>query len=471
MSTQVVTFPLQFKQNNRFAERNKDAKLINVYVETEGESFNFTVKRPGFNIRDEYPDFLAETELDPTTEARGIYRRGSDIYAVWGPYVLKNGEEIFEIEDESEGTVYFSDFDNDTWLFKTNKGLYFVDADADAVTQVNDNDYPDTTVPGLVVLNSAVYVMNEESEIYNSDSDSFSDWDALNFLTAEAESDTAVAIHKQRDMIIAFGSRSIEFFFDAGQEPPGSPLQPQRNSFLRTGCPSPDSIVNTENSSLFIAEDPEGHRFVAAILGTQVAPVSTVSEDRILSREEDLSTAYAWVGEEDGHKFYILNLSNTTLVYDITEGTWYEWQTDCERLLGRHSVKVNELTVVQDDDLVLYNFSGQYGTDDQKAIEMTIVTPEFGGTDSDVDFGMKNKVLSRVELVADFTGEGKVWLSWSDDNYKTWSRPRCFNLHKRDFLTRCGRFQRRAFRLQTEFPNLVRFRSLEMNLDVGTYGR
>lgn len=469
MAAQTINLSLQFPENNRFNVANKDAKIINAYVEAGGEEFNWTIKRPGFNVLWTFESVEPETELDPEVPPRGLFRLGEDIISVFGPFVFKNEDEIYELEDNSEGTVYFSQLADEKWLLKTNQSLFIVD-DEDNFDEVDDGDYPSPTLPGIVVINGTAHVLNDESEIYSSDSDNITSWDALNFLTAEAEPDTPIAIHKQRDLIIAFGSRSIEFFFDSGQEPPGSPLSPQRNSFMSIGCPAADSIADSENITIFVAEDQEGQRFVATLAAAQLQRVSTVSEDRVLSEEENISEANAYVAEASGHKFYILQLSSQTLVYDMVEGMWYTWSTECENLLGRHAVKLGSRTLVQ-DDLVIYEFSPQYGHDAQKPIQMTIVTPTWGGQGVQSDFASLNKFLSRLEVVGDFTGEGKLWISWSDDDYKTWSRPRCIDLHKRDFLTRCGRFQRRAFRLQTEFPNRLRIRNLELRVEAGRYGK
>lgn len=470
MAIHQAYVPLQFKQNNRFGDFNKDGKLINCYIETQGEQLNYTVKRPGFET---FLDFSTESVIDDFT-ARGLYIRGSDVYNVIGNQLFRNDLFVYEFLDGSEGRVEFDEFTQDKALIKTNKALYTLTWDNNDNAQVNeitDQDYPDETVRGLAVLNGKVFVMNKNSEIVNSKVDDEATWEADSFITAEAESDDAVALIKQRDILIAFGTQSTEFFFDAGAPPPGSPLKAQRNSFIAIGCGAPGSIARSENSTIFVAEDQEGHRFIAGISGTQYQPLSTISEDRILSQEGNLfEDGLAWISEADGHKFYVLNLSTQTLVYDIQEKAWYTWSTNNDKLLGKYAEKLGDRTIVQEDKKI-YEFKSEFGTDDQQPIQVTIVTPLFGGGANEADFGMKNKMLTRLELIGDLTGEGKVWISWTDDDYKTFTRPRCVDLSRRDFLTRCGRFQRRAFRIQTEFPNQVRFRGLELRMDVGSYGQ
>ena len=81
-----------------------------------------------------------------------------------------------------------------------------------------------TLAAGLVVLDQTMYVLDTQGTVWGSAIGNALDWtDALNYITAEKEEDAGVAISKHYDHVVVFGTRTIEFMYDAGN-PTGSPL-------------------------------------------------------------------------------------------------------------------------------------------------------------------------------------------------------------------------------------------------------
>lgn len=460
MAKTTLRVPLAFPQDNRFNEDDKDARLINVFLEKiAGESLQ-AVKRPGLEIERDYDD---EEE-----DARAIFYWQDHVYAVIGNILYQDGTNIFTINDDDfNGQVDFAEFDTDLLLMKTNNQLFTIGPPPDnIINEVTDEDYPGDTVPGLVVLAGTVFVMNSKAEIYGSDTADPTSWDALNFLTAEQEADEGVALVKHRSLVVALCSRSTEFFYFAGTEPPGSPLSTQRNTFLKIGCASARSVATSMNTLFWVARDDAGHFFVAAAEGTEYKRISSPKEDKQLSETPQIRDREGYVTEGGGHKFYIFHLNDRSIVFNITNSSWTEWRFENTRFLGIDSIRVdNEVFIADDDKLFKFNLTS--GNDYGNPINIELRTPLVEPSSAQV--GRRNKFLHRLELICDNTGEGKVWVSWSDDDYRTWSAPRCIDLSKRTSLTRCGYFRRRAFRVQTDYDNLTRFRALELYVDVGHY--
>jgi len=108
-------------------------------------------------------------------------------------------------------------------IIKTSKSMYIIDSETLSVTAVVDADYPAITVPGTAAVDGYVFVMDPLGVIYNSDLEDPTSWNALNFITAEIESDYGVALTKHLNYVLALGTRSYELFDNAANAT-GSPL-------------------------------------------------------------------------------------------------------------------------------------------------------------------------------------------------------------------------------------------------------
>lgn len=195
------------------------------------------------------------------------------------------------------------------------------------LTQITDADYPAETVPGVVSLDSYIFVMTPKAEIYNSDLQTPAAWNPLNFITAEMEPDSGVAIAKHLNYVVALGKWSTEFFYNAANAT-GSPLARLEASSLWIGCASARSVVNIGNNLIWVAKDRTKGRFVIALEGLTAQRVSTPAIDRILTAST-LTTVQSYPVMLDGHLFYVLNLvdDSLTLVMDLTTKKWSVWTT------------------------------------------------------------------------------------------------------------------------------------------------
>lgn len=93
---------------------------------------------------------------------------------------------------------------------------------------------------GLVFINGYLFAVNSSgTRVYNSNpSGVYTTWNSTNFLDAEQYGDPIVWIDYYKNYLVAFGSKSIEFFYDGGVEV-GSPLVRQENYASRVGLHVP----------------------------------------------------------------------------------------------------------------------------------------------------------------------------------------------------------------------------------------
>ena len=198
--------------------------------------------------------------------------------------------------------------------------------DGSNLTPITDPDYPATTVRGVVWLDSYVFVMTPDGVIHNSDLNNPSSWAATSFISANAEPDAGVAIARQLNYLVAFGEWSTEFFYDAGNAAPGSPLSKVLNAFLEVGCASGASIAPSDNTLYYISQSKTKGRSVMRLNGYVPERLSNEWIDRILNAD-DLVGLTAYCVKPFGHWFYIVNLptSSISLAYDSITGEWHRW--------------------------------------------------------------------------------------------------------------------------------------------------
>lgn len=243
--------------------------------------------------------------------------------------------------------------------------------DGTTMTQVTDSDYPAATVPGVVYLDGTIYVMDSQGIIYGSDVDDPTSWDALNFISANSEADSAVVLARQLNYVAAFKQTSTEFFYDAGN-PIGSPLGKVLNALLEIGCASAGSLGFSDNTIYFMANSRQKGRSIMKLEGYTPKVISNPYIDRILNAD-DLDEVYAFVIKSNGHFFYVITLvtSEVTLVFDEVTGEWHTWTT----MEAESPVTIFGATAQTDGSVIVQTLL-PHGQEDGNVVTMAGATPD-----------------------------------------------------------------------------------------------
>lgn len=355
-----------------------------------------------------------------------------------------------------------------------NAGQYLVwknTADAwvfynDALQKITSSNYPQSTVSGVANLDDTVYVMDAAGVIYGSNlSDPFT-WSSLNYITADYEPDTGIAIAKYGQSIVALKSTTTQFFYDAGRFP-GSPLLPIVSANCRVGCVSANTVVSLHDNLLWVARTQQRGRFVAMLNGTTPVAVSTPAVDRILDAWFPTSQDTATAVRTNGHTFYFLTLgnSNLTLVYDLGEKQWWIARsliTFGNKLGASNYVTDGSQDYLQDAALgILYRFDP--ATYQDAGIEID-VTADGTLVDNNTN---KRKFCGSLTVIGDRTGTSpnNATVSWSDDDGQTFSSGYTVDLTKpRPKVPRVGSFRRRRFKVTHSSNNPMRLEALELEI-------
>lgn len=217
-------------------------------------------------------------------------------------------------------------------VFKSLKDLYSYNASLGTLTKLsNVANYPSTTVPGMVYLDTWFFVMDPQGRIWNSAQNDPGTWTALGFTQMQNEPNGGVAIAKYLNFVVGFGVWTTEFFYDNANPAPGSPLQPQTTLPIQVGCAAGESVIEMQNSVVWVGQTRREGQSVYMFNGYTPQKISTAFVDRII-QSDPLTNISAFSVDAFGHSLYILTLrtSNLTLAYSFESQLWTMWSTSTQ---------------------------------------------------------------------------------------------------------------------------------------------
>ena len=148
--------------------------------------------------------------------------------------------------------------------------------------------------------------------------------DPLEFASTEGSPDGLVAVAANFREVWAFGTNSIEVWYDTGAT--DFPLQRIQGAFNELGCAAPYSIAKMDNGLFWLGRDRRGEGIVYRANGYAGQRISTHAVEWQIQQYGDISDAIAYTYQQDGHSFYVLVFpsANTTWVYDAATQAWHE---------------------------------------------------------------------------------------------------------------------------------------------------
>lgn len=408
------------------------------------------------------PSWVAST----TVTAGDVYWTGTNLYTVTISGVTGTSAPTFTgSTPQADGSA------TSQWLSATSP------AGTGAYVTALLNGFPaGPYATGAVYLDTYTVIGGTNGEIYTSEPNNPTIWNALNYITAEAEPDGLVGIVKHLNYVLAFGQWSTDFYYDTGSYP-GSPLAIATPYHIELGCANGDSICSFEQTTVWLGTAKEQGPSVYSIMGVSPSKISTPFIDRILNNST-LTDVIAYPLRINGHTFYILTLAdlNQTLVYDLNEKQWYQWtmwaigDSDSgvpgiyaeQYFRPSYFAGVGETYFLLDDDNgKLYTLSDTYYNDAGAPIYYRSVTPimDSGST--------KRKFYHSVEIVGDKI-PATMNIRHTSDDYKTWSNYRPVNLNnERPQVHQAGASRRRAWEFLCTDNQPIRLEAAEIDFDIG----
>jgi hypothetical protein len=341
------------------------------------------------------------------------------------------------------GTARVSMADNGTQLMilvPSGAGYIFTHT-ANTFVTITDVDFVANGLPQFVVFIDSYFVVTTNTKKFIcSAPNNGTSWNALDYGTAESDPDDTVAPVVFKNQLFISGSETIEAFQNIG----GTDFPFQRTGlFLQKGVYAPYSLINVQDSFMFIGGGSNESPAVWALSGNSTAKVSTIPIDSILQglSSDQLAAVFSWTYAQNGAYFVGFTLPTTTFVYDLTSKRWHERKSVVSGQLGAFRVA----SMVQAYNHVLCgdsidgriglldpSYYSEYGED----IIRTVSTQPFQNT-------MNSFFVPSIELTVE-SGVGnttvvdpQISMERSRDG-KTWSDPRSRSIGK------VGEYDRRA---------------------------
>ena len=467
-SPKTERIPFVGNHTNRLVAKTKDQIFYNVMPESQKNDITETRKvwlhkRGGFTA-------------DTTVFAGGGAGRGifywpetGKTYTVIGTKVYANTAEIATLTT-STGKVWFEEFKgtNHLLIMGDATDLFTINT-SDTVVDITDADLPTGPITPIFFDSYIFVIKSGTPEIYNSNVDVPTAWTSGDFLSSEQYADDLVALKRQINYVVGFGQYSTEFFFDA-ENATGSPLERNEGVGLKVGCAARDSIGQIDRRVFWIAQTQVGEPSVWMFDGLSASEIATESIKKILFNEgSNLTNTTAWICNHKGHTLYIINLNARNIVYDVDEKIWTDWSINSSSTHAVLPFKYateganNKILVLHNTDGKIYRLDPTIFTDDAGAILVEIITDR-------VDFKTNNwKTQLDLSLIADIQSSGTVTISWSDDDYVTFSATRSLDLTANRAFTKAGGvFRRRAYKLLHSTNAAFRAETLEVTYQMRT---
>ena len=474
--------PLIATPENRDLTDARDARLINGYMEKGLSDETWCYKRPGLSVGYTPAGATALNGMGCTTWndiVYSVFGAGGTVNFYGGATLIGAVVLIGNVSFTSclgvlgAAPVLFFHDAHKAYVYSTGGGLI-------AVTDVDFPPILDSRinlVPGAVYIDGTTYVMSTDAYIYGSDLAAPLSWNPLNLIRAEIDGDLGVAIAKQQNYLVAFKTFSVEIFYDA-QNAAGSPLGRMEAAKMSVGCASGETVKSIDGMLFWMSRSKQGGFGVYVMEGLKGRQISTAPVDRLLQLVDTATPGECWgyCFRAFGHRFYGLRLGSVfiggtdrrSLIYDIDEKLWYEWQDADGTDWNVYDSTSNKYSYLQSYTTgVIWALAATFSYDllPSGAVNFTfdLYTPNF-------DAGTRvKKTCNLVTIAADQVTGSVLQCRYSDDDYQTWSNFRSFDLGlERPLLSEWGTFRRRAHHLRVTDNKALRLQAVDLHLDLGT---
>lgn len=295
-------------------------RSVNCFPEQRPDGGWALITRPGL---EEWCD------LGTSAAVRGLFAEGSNLYAASGTdfFVIDTNGTKTDVGDlQSAATARVSmDWNGAQVGIVDGVTGYTYTPATGTFTAIADADFPDGATQ-IANMNGFFLVNTDNTNpgrFYRSALRDGTDWDELDYSTAERYSDELTAMIVDSDLIL-IGPRSVEAW-GAYDSDFGFALI----TAGRKGTSAPWSLARSTagvfwlgatehgNGQVFQAVNYEANNIESAALSWQIGQYTTISD------------AVGFCLNMDGHIWYVLTFPthDDTWVYDVASRTWHEWES------------------------------------------------------------------------------------------------------------------------------------------------
>ena len=338
------------------------------------------------------------------------------------------------------------------------------------MSKMVDVDFPGNagyTLAGTFVhMDGYAAVMTSDGRLWAAQLNTLSGWVPTSFDSANAYPDKGIGAIRLKNMILCFGSESIQFFYNAGLTP--FPFAKSQSQTIKIGAVSADAIITLTDTVFFAGSMPQGGLGIYQFDGG-LSKISTPEIDSILILNGSTGITLS-VERWYGRSFVNVITGGYTMVYCVEEKFWFErgavtklWNKTAGASVGSPLPGYAISTSSTSGKVYKMNHNAYVYTNDGVTITSRIVLPnEDHGT-------TRRKTYSALEIVGDIeTSSCPIEITYSDDDYQTFTSAGTVNMSSdRPRLTRLGASRSRAWALAHSGTTKFRIEVLEGEYEVG----
>lgn len=346
-------------------------KLINAYYEFQKEADGTRVAAYG-------TPGLTEFLNQGATPWRGLYavNNAALMYGVHRDifYSINNAGTVTEhgTINTSEGRVDIAD-DGKYVVVVDGTEIYTYDTTTPAVDILAVSDANRPSSPTTCTFQGAKIITDERDtgEFHGGDNYDPTTWNALNFATAESNSDNTIRVINYRGVVTLFGEYTTEFWQNTGGS--GFPYARIAGADVEYGLAAKWSVAPFAGTYAFLGKNREGQVSAMLLNGYgQPERISNFEFDDIINDYSNIGNATAFGYMLGGHPMYQVNFPDAgkSWLYDGSTQYWSELRYEAD---GRHRAEmgvdfVNQTIVADYDNGKLYKLEADTYTDNGVAI-------------------------------------------------------------------------------------------------------
>lgn len=302
------------------------------------------------------------------------------------------------------------------------------------IAKIQSANFP-SMVGSFAEMDGYVFAVNSKGEIFNSDINTVTTWQASSKIVANLKTDTAVTLLRHKNHIVCFGESSTEFFINFGNAF-GSILAARKELFTNIGMFSTAAtkkFTQIFDHVFWIGNDLCLYTF------QELSPVNLNKEGMTLGT---ISAAPERISSFTIGADIIVHINSSTSArdkwYSVINNEFFDPVMGVAGMIWSQNLPAETTTVASGvsssvTDGNVYALRSNVYQDDGSAFTMTIQTQPYSLNNG------KGFTVNRVRLLADKQSSGASALETSSDDYASWVTRGSFDLTRDNKeIHRCG---------------------------------
>jgi hypothetical protein len=291
---------------------------------------------------------------------------------------------------------------------------------------VADPDFP--VSPSACGYMDGYFIVNDDAtdQFSISANEDPTAWDALDFASAEADPDNAVAIATSYRDLYLIGQQTTQVYFNSSNA--DFPFDLYANGVLEFGSPAPASVVRAGGNIFMVAASKNSSVSIVRLNGFQAQKIVDPEMAYTLGRMATITDAVGMAYTQDDQTFYEITFptEGITYTYHLEQDMWHERSSGgiglTHRALG-HGYFNREHVVGDNANGIIYALDPETYTDNGAPIWRRRIASILHREGRQIEInGLEVEFKAGVGTLAGQGRDPQAMLRYSFDGGHTWSR-------------------------------------------------